>query len=78
MQQGHLFIILVAIMSVTSIFVLLIFYTYFPITPGYCSVRLSSPITGLEWPRGFQEVKVKVKVKQSHYRSGPVQRVPGS
>ena len=31
---------------------------------------------GLEWSRGFQEVKVKVK--QSRYRPGVVQRVPGS
>jgi len=30
----------------------------------------------LEWPRGFQEVKVKVK--QSGYRPGVAQRVPGS
>jgi len=30
----------------------------------------------MEWPRGFQEVKVKVK--QSLYRSGVAQRVPGS
>ena len=28
--------------------------------------RYSSPVTGLEWPRGFQEVKVK----QSRYRPG--------
>jgi len=41
----------------------------------YCkSKRQSSPITGLVWPRGFQEVKVKVKL--SHYRPGMVQRVP--
>jgi hypothetical protein len=31
-------------------------------------------VTGLEWPRGFQEVKVK----QSRYRPGVAQRVPGS
>jgi hypothetical protein len=29
----------------------------------------------VEWPRGFQEVKVKVK--QSRYRTGVAQRVPG-
>ena len=34
----------------------------------------SSPVTGLEWPRGFQEVKVD----QSRYRPGVAQRVPGS
>ena len=38
--------------------------------------RYSSPVTGLEWPRGFQEVKVRVK--QSRYRPGVAQRVPGS
>ena len=38
--------------------------------------RESIPVTGLEWPRGFQEVKVKVK--QSRYRPGVAQRVPGS
>ena len=38
--------------------------------------RQSSPVTGLEWPRGFQEVKVKVK--QSRYRPGVAQRIPGS
>jgi hypothetical protein len=37
-------------------------------------LRSSSPVTGLEWPRGFQEVKVK----QSRYRPGVAQRVPGS
>jgi hypothetical protein len=31
-------------------------------------------VTGLEWPRGFQEVEVQ----QSHYRPGVAQRVPGS
>ena len=36
--------------------------------------RYISPITGLEWPRGFQEVKVK----QCRYRPGVAQRVPGS
>jgi hypothetical protein len=36
--------------------------------------RYSSAVTGLEWPRGFQEVKVK----QSRYRPGVAQRVPGS
>jgi hypothetical protein len=36
----------------------------------------SSPVTGLEWTRGFQEVKVKVK--QSCYRPGVGQRVPRS
>ena len=36
--------------------------------------HLSSPVTGLEWPRGFQEVKVK----QSRYRPRVAQRVPGS
>jgi len=35
-----------------------------------------SPVTGLEWPRGFQQVKVKVK--QSRYRPGVAHRVPGS
>ena len=44
-------------------------------------------VTGLEWPRGFQEVKVPrfiyilyiyIKVKQSRYRPGVTQRVPGS
>jgi hypothetical protein len=34
----------------------------------------SSPITGLGWPRGFQEVKVE----QSSYWPGVAQRVPGS
>jgi hypothetical protein len=33
----------------------------------------SSPVRGLEWPRRFQEVKVK----QSRYRPGVAQRVPG-
>jgi hypothetical protein len=36
----------------------------------------SSLVTGLEGHRGFQEVKVKVK--QSRYRPGVAQRVPGS
>ena len=36
----------------------------------------SSPITGLARPRGFQEIKIKVK--QSHYRPGVIQRVPGN
>ena len=36
----------------------------------------SSPVTGLECPRGFQEIKVKVK--QSRYRPGVAQRVPGN
>jgi len=40
------------------------------------SILKGSPVTGLEWPRGFQEVKVKVK--QSRYRPGVTQRVPGS
>jgi len=39
-------------------------------------MKISSPITDLAWPRGFQEVKVKVK--QSYYRPGVAQRVPGS
>jgi hypothetical protein len=34
-----------------------------------------SAVTGLEGPRGFQEVKVKVK--QSRYRPGVAQRIPG-
>jgi hypothetical protein len=34
----------------------------------------SSPVTVLQWLRGFQEVEVK----QSRYRLGVVQRVPGS
>jgi hypothetical protein len=38
------------------------------------TLKGSSPVTGLEWPRGFQEVKVK----QSRYRPGVAQRVPGS
>jgi hypothetical protein len=38
------------------------------------SFSKSSPVTGLEWPRGFQEVKVK----QYCYRPGVAQRVPGS
>ena len=33
-----------------------------------------SPVTGLEWPRGFQEVKVN----QARYRPGVAQRVPGN
>jgi hypothetical protein len=37
-------------------------------------VKQTSPVTGLEWRRGFQEVKVK----QSRYRRGVAQRVPGS
>jgi hypothetical protein len=36
--------------------------------------RLSRPVTGLEWPRGFQEVKVK----HPRYRPGVAQRVRGS
>jgi hypothetical protein len=39
-------------------------------------MKLSARNTGLELARGFQEVKVKVK--QSRYRPGVVQRVPGS
>ena len=42
---------------------------------GYMICK-SSPVTGLEWPRGFQEVKIKVKL--SRYRPGVAQRVPGS
>jgi hypothetical protein len=41
-----------------------------------CKKSYSSPVTGLEWPRGFQEVKVTLQ--QSHYRLGVAQRVPGS
>ena len=41
---------------------------------GSRKLRRSGPVTGLEWPRGFQEVKVK----QSRYRPGVAQRVPGS
>jgi hypothetical protein len=41
---------------------------------GSRKLRKSSPVTGLEWPRGFQEVKVK----QSSHRPGVAQRVPGS
>jgi hypothetical protein len=41
---------------------------------GSRKLRYSSPVTGLEWPRGFQEVKVK----QSRYRPRVAQRVPGS
>jgi hypothetical protein len=37
-------------------------------------VSLSSPVTSLEWPRWFQEVKVK----QSRYRPGVAQRIPGN
>jgi hypothetical protein len=39
----------------------------------------SSPVTSLEWPIGFQEVKVpRFIIKQSRYRPGVAQRVPGS
>jgi hypothetical protein len=46
-------------------------------------VKAVSTVTGLEWPRGFQEVKIprfheKLKVKQFRYRPGVAQRVPGS
>jgi hypothetical protein len=41
---------------------------------GSMKLRQSSPVTGLEWLRGFQEVKVK----QSRYRPAVAQRVPGS
>jgi hypothetical protein len=37
-------------------------------------VKVKSPVTGLECPRVFQEVKVK----QSRYRPGMAQSVPGS
>jgi hypothetical protein len=29
-----------------------------PKVKGRILIRYSSPVTGLEWPRGFQEVKV--------------------
>jgi hypothetical protein len=42
----------------------------------HVKVKVKQSVTGLEWPRGFQEVKVKVK--QSRYRPEVAQRVPGS
>jgi hypothetical protein len=59
---------------------------------GSREFKLRHPVTGLEWPKGFQEVKEKqsryrsgvaqrfqeVKVKQSRYRPGVAQRVPGN
>ena len=41
--------------------------------------RQSSPITGLEWPRGFQEVKVGGKVVSLMHRPPlPLGNAPGT
>jgi hypothetical protein len=39
-----------------SVKMFLLIYTYYKIT-GKMQI---SPITGLEWPRGFQEIKVPI------------------
>ena len=36
----------------------LIYSNIFEISPIKVKVNVCSPVTGLEWPRGFQEVKV--------------------